>query len=102
MRERGALAARLLGTAMETPDDLRCPHIWLPMGELAAERLAARLLRAGIEVTPPTAPVVDPAAESGVRICIGAVAERGRLESALTTIAASLTHETSDRVAAVI
>ncbi|MDB5687397.1 MAG: PLP-dependent aminotransferase family protein [Rhizorhabdus sp.] len=102
MQVRGLLAAQSIGAAMETPDDVRCPHIWLPMGELAAERLAARLLRAGVEVTPPTAPVVDPESISGIRICIGAVPERSRLESALRTIAASLTSETSDRVASVV
>lgn len=102
MHARGAIAAHLLGSAMETPDDQHCPHIWLPMGELAAERFAARLLRAGIEVTPPTAPVVDAETISGIRICIGALADRSRLESALATVAASLTSETSDRVAAVV
>lgn len=102
MALRGAMARQMLGSAMEQPTDLRCPHVWLPMPELAAERLAARVLRAGIEVTPPSAPLVEPDLISGVRICIGAVADRGQLETALRTIAMSMTGEVSDRVEAVI
>lgn len=102
MKLRGELAQHILGDAMERPDDVRCPHIWLPMPELAAERMAARALRGGIEVTPPSAPVVDPDLISGVRICIGAVPDHVQLEGALRTILASLNSEVSDRVEAVV
>jgi DNA-binding transcriptional MocR family regulator len=72
------------------------------MPELAAERMAARALRAGVEVTPPSAPVVDPDLISGVRVCIGAIADRGQMERALRIIAMSMTSEVSDRVEAVV
>lgn len=102
MRERGTLAARLLGDAMEHPTDIRCPHIWLPMSELAAERMAARALRGGVEVTPPSAPIIDAEAISGVRVCLGGAATRAALETGLAVIAASLAGGISDRVSAVV
>ena len=102
MAVRGDLAARLLGDAMEKPADRRCPHLWLPMEELAAERLAAQLLRHGIEVTPPAAPVVDASMISGVRLCIGALPDRIALEAALTIVATALKEETADRLLAVV
>jgi DNA-binding transcriptional MocR family regulator len=102
MHERGTMAARMMGGAMERPGDVRCPHIWLPMSELAAERMAARILRSGVEVTPPTAPVINPEEISGIRICLGAVASRAQFENGLATITASLTGDISDRVAAVV
>jgi DNA-binding transcriptional MocR family regulator len=102
MRSRGEIAARLLGDAMERPGDIRCPHIWLPMNELAAERMAARALRGGVEVTPPSAPLVDANALSGIRLCLGAAANAAELENGLTTIAHLLGSENSDRVSGVI
>ncbi|SDD72659.1 transcriptional regulator, GntR family [Sphingomonas sp. YR710] len=102
MQQRGAIARRMLGDVMELPADPRCPHIWLPMPELAAERMAARALRAGVEVTPPSAPVVDPDLISGVRVCVGAIADHRQVESALRIIAMSMTSEVSDRVEAVV
>jgi DNA-binding transcriptional MocR family regulator len=102
MQRRGEIARRVLGDMMELPADPRCPHIWLPMPELAAERMAARALRAGVEVTPPSAPVVAPDLISGVRVCVGAIADHGQVESALRIIAMSMTSEVSDRVEAVV
>jgi DNA-binding transcriptional MocR family regulator len=102
MRQRGEIAARLLGDVMERPGDIRCPHIWLPMGELAAERMAARALRSDVEVTPPSAPLVDADALSGIRLCLGAVASAAQLETGLATIAHLLDNGNSDRVSGVI
>src|SRR3546814_6319756 len=61
-----------LGGALAPVHDNRCPHLWLPMSELDAERLAARALRANVALTPPSAPIVDNALISGVRLCMGA------------------------------
>jgi len=94
---RVALAKSILGAALD-PAAGSAPHLWLPMPELQAERLAARAARAGVEVTPPSAPVVDPQLMQGVRLCVGAVREREVLKAALETVATALNHgvRTSD------
>ena len=99
---RHRIAAEKLGGAISTPRDPRCPHIWLPMSELDAERLVARAMRAGVELTPPSAPLIDPTAISGVRLCLGVAADRTRLGIALDRIAAALDPARADSVAAVI
>jgi DNA-binding transcriptional MocR family regulator len=63
---RLALAREILGGAIEAPRSDFAPHVWLPMTELAAERLSGRALRGGAEVTPPDAPILRPSAEAGV------------------------------------
>jgi DNA-binding transcriptional MocR family regulator len=67
------------------------PHLWLPMAELEAERTANRALRAGVVLTPPTAPIIC-GTTTGLRICLGAaenvsVLELGlrRLQTVLST-----------------
>ena len=45
-RAAGAASSRRRGTS---------PHVWLPMAELEAERVAGQALRAGVELTPPGA-----------------------------------------------
>jgi DNA-binding transcriptional MocR family regulator len=91
MGRRLALARSVLGPAMETPASAFSPHVWLPMGELDAERLAGRALRGGVEVTPPAAPVVEPGLTTGVRLCLGAATDRAELERGLRVVAAALT-----------
>jgi DNA-binding transcriptional MocR family regulator len=88
---RLALALEILGPAAEPPASLAAPHLWLPMGELEAERVAGRALRGGVEVTPPGAPVVTPGLETGVRVCLGPAADRIELERGLRVVAAALT-----------
>ncbi|WP_205691947.1 PLP-dependent aminotransferase family protein [Caulobacter soli] len=88
---RLAMALEILGPAVETPASLAAPHLWLPMGELEAERVAGRALRGGVEVTPPSAPVVAPSLETGVRVCLGPAADRAELERGLRVVAAALT-----------
>jgi DNA-binding transcriptional MocR family regulator len=58
---------------------VNAPHFWLPMDELAAERLAGRALRAGVALTPPNAPVPPGSQVSGIRVCIGAAASAAQL-----------------------
>jgi DNA-binding transcriptional MocR family regulator len=101
MGRRLALARTILGAAIEPPASAFSPHIWLPMDELAAERLAGRVLRGGVEVTPPGAPIVVPGLESGVRLCLGATRELDELERALGVVAAALSG-TDERSRAVI
>jgi DNA-binding transcriptional MocR family regulator len=91
MGQRLGLARAILGSAMETPASAFSPHVWLPMNELDAERLAGRALRGGVEVTPPAAPIVEPGLESGVRICLGAATDQAQLERGLRVVATALT-----------
>lgn len=102
MLERGKLAIERLGDAVSPPGDPRCPHLWLPMGELEAERMTARAMRAGIRLTPPSAPVIDPSLISGVRLCLGAAVDRTQLGIALDRIATALDNRRSEDAEAVI
>jgi hypothetical protein len=63
------------------------------MSELAAERLAGRCLREGVELTPPSAPLVEPLLISGVRLCLGPPRDRATLERALTVVASALRND---------
>lgn len=102
MIERGKMAIAKLGAAISPPDDPRCPHIWLPMSELDAERMAARAMRAGVELTPPSAPLIDPSLISGVRLCLGTPADRVQLGVALDRVAAALDTDRTEAADAVI
>ena len=88
---RLTMALEILGSAAERPASPAAPHLWLPMGELEAERVAGRALRGGVEVTPPGAPVVTPGLETGVRVCLGPSTDRAELERGLRVVAAALT-----------
>jgi len=101
MGHRLALARTILGAVIETPASAFSPHVWLPMSELDAERLAGRALRGGVEVTPPAAPIVAPGLTTGVRLCLGATADRAELERGLRVVAAALSG-TDERSRAVI
>ncbi len=87
MAGRVRLALDLFGPAAEVPSFTSSLHVWLPMSELEAERAAAHALRAGVEVTPPSAPIVDWHGLSGLRVCLGGVEDRGELERALKIVA---------------
>jgi DNA-binding transcriptional MocR family regulator len=102
MLARGRLAIERLGAAASPPADPHCPHLWLPMPELEAERVTARALRAGITLTPPSAPVIDPSLISGVRLCLGAAADRTELGLALDRIATALDSRRTEAAEAVI
>jgi DNA-binding transcriptional MocR family regulator len=90
MTARLAMAREILGGAIEAPMSASAPHVWLPMSELDAERLAGRALRGGVELTPPSAPVVEPGATTGVRLCLGAARDREELERGLRIVAAAV------------
>jgi len=90
MAGRLGLARAVLGPAIEPPGSAASPHVWLPMSELDAERLAGRTLRGGVEVTPPGAPIVAPGLTTGVRVCLGAARDRAELERGLRVVASAL------------
>lgn len=98
---RTELATRILGKAVEGPHVKTSPHIWLPMSELKAERIAGAALRGGVAVTPPGAPIVDATAISGLRLCIGAPRDMAALERGLKVVADALAG-TSDTARAVV
>jgi DNA-binding transcriptional MocR family regulator len=87
MDRRVRLAMRLFGPAAEPPSFASSLHVWLPMAELDAERAAAQALRSGVEVTPPSAPIVDWHGLSGLRVCLGGVEDSADLEAALKVVA---------------
>jgi DNA-binding transcriptional MocR family regulator len=87
---RAALALGILGSAAERPLNRTATHLWLPMGELAAERVAARALRDGVEVTDPCLPVIAGGHEHGLRVCLGATPSTAALQDGLHRLARAL------------
>lgn len=87
---RMALALDILGPAVERPSAAASLHLWLPLDELEAERVAGRALRAGVQLTPPDSPLVGPGSTRGLRLCLGAVRDRARLESAVRIVAGAV------------
>lgn len=87
---RTAMAREQLGDTLEASPLPASPHLWLPMDELAAERLAGRLLRAGVEITPPRAVMLEGAPVRGVRLCVGGAADRAEFGEALEVVRKAL------------
>jgi DNA-binding transcriptional MocR family regulator len=93
---RGDLAARtdlalsILGGLVEPIRQRETPHLWLPLPELEAERVAGQALRAGAEVTPPRAPFLEGVPVSGLRICLGAATDLAALERGLGAVKRAL------------
>jgi DNA-binding transcriptional MocR family regulator len=65
-------------------------HLWLPMGELEAERVAGQALRAQVRVTPPSAPFPEGVAVDGLRICLGGAADLEALRRGLEVLRSAL------------
>ena len=100
--ERLTVARRILGPAIEGPYLPIAPHVWLPMSDLDAERVAGRALRQGVAVTPPSIPIVDAAQMSGLRLCIGAPADIASLERGLKIVRHALSGNTGEGLNAVV
>ena len=90
LRRRTDLALDILGEAAERPAMAGSPHVWLPMNELEAERVAGRALRSGVELTPPDGPILDRAAMAGLRLCLGGAADLLTLERGLRAVKTAL------------
>lgn len=84
-RERLRIGLHAFAGVAERPSSMQALHLWLPMSELQAERVAGRALRAGVEVTPPGACIVEPGS-SGVRVCLGGAADLGELRRGLALL----------------
>jgi DNA-binding transcriptional MocR family regulator len=91
LRRRTALATSLLTGLIEPPRAGASPHVWLPLSELEAERVAGQALRAGVKLTPPRAPFVEGAPVDGLRICLGAAHDLATLERGLAIVRTALT-----------
>jgi len=99
---RIALATAILGERLETPSAPTSLHAWLPLGELEAERLVGSALRQGVVLASPSLLTISRQEASGLRLCLGAPAERTRLDRALRIIASILGNEVEAPVASVI
>ena len=93
---RGELSARTelalsrLGGHVEPVRQRGTPHLWLPLAELEAERVAGQALRAGAQVTSPRAPFLAGVPVSGLRICLGAAADLAALDRGLAALLRAL------------
>ncbi|MFD1333084.1 aminotransferase class I/II-fold pyridoxal phosphate-dependent enzyme, partial [Methylopila musalis] len=86
--QRPALARALLPQAKAHPNGL---HLWLPMPDgLDRHRLSERARANGLAVTPSDAFAADATPVDAVRVSLGAVPERARLEGALAMLAGLL------------
>lgn len=79
------LARECLGADLFGPDRMPAPHLWLPLPRGRAEPLYAELLRRGLRLTPPSAPLLllQSIPAPGLRICLGAAATRTELARGL-------------------
>lgn len=87
---RAAFASRRLGARVDPRAFRGAPHLWLPMSELDAERVAGRAMRAGLSLTPPRAPYLDGVEVKGLRLCLGGPRDLPELERGLDLLAAAL------------
>jgi DNA-binding transcriptional MocR family regulator len=83
---RAAIAKRVLAGLIEPVRQRASPHVWLPLGELEAERVAGLAMRAGVKITSPRAPFADDVPTSGLRICLGAAPDLATLERGLEVV----------------
>lgn len=90
--QRRKIATAVLGNQAEhgAPGSA---HMWVPLAEAEAERLASAALREGVAVTPPCMPIVDFGLLSGVRLCLGAARGAAELERGLGIVAGLLRTE---------
>jgi len=83
MRERGALARHIVGPDLVTSG--ASLHAWLPCAD--AEAFGKRLLARGVRVGNPVGYGNPSTRATGVRLCLGAEEDVGRLATALEVVA---------------
>jgi DNA-binding transcriptional MocR family regulator len=94
---RTAMALTALQGAVAEPNLATGLHLWLPMPVTDAERTAARALTAGVWLTPPGAFATSNShTVTGLRLCVGAAANRATLARALSILNDVLVGETND------
>jgi DNA-binding transcriptional MocR family regulator len=87
---RTSLALEILDSTCEPPATPSSLHLWLPMPELEAEKVAGRAMRAGLSLMPPGAGAIGPDAETGLRVSLGAIEDRALLTEALMRLKQAL------------
>lgn len=87
---RTVTAREALDGFVETPACAASLHLWLPLDELEAERVAGRAMRSGLSLLAPGAGAIGPHAEPGLRISLGSIADRTTLAKALGLMRAAL------------
>ena len=90
---RTSIALDLIGDACEPPATPASLHLWLPMDELAAEKVTGRAQRAGLSLLPPGVSAIGDGAETGLRISLGAVSNQAELTEALIRLRIALAGE---------
>ncbi|MBS0408284.1 MAG: PLP-dependent aminotransferase family protein [Proteobacteria bacterium] len=90
LRRRTDMARAALDGVVEPVARPIASHIWLPLSELDAERVAGQALRGGVELTPPRSPFLDGVPVSGLRLCLGAAADEEALGRGLAIVRAAL------------
>jgi len=90
LERRTRLVTGLLGAHVEPAPRRESPHLWLPLTELEAERVASQALRAGVELTPPEAPFARGVPVSGLRLCMGAAPDIATLERGVRVVLGAL------------
>ncbi|MBO1908736.1 PLP-dependent aminotransferase family protein [Microvirga sp. 3-52] len=94
---RTSMALTSLQGAVAEPNLATGLHLWLPMPIADAERTAARARTAGVRLTPPGAFATSNSHQvTGLRLCVGAAANRATLARALSTLNDALMGETND------
>jgi DNA-binding transcriptional MocR family regulator len=102
VRARTQLARSLLDAVVEPPALPASLHLWAPMSELEAERVAGRALRGGVALMAPAASTIGNGKQTGLRLCLGAARDQDSLRRALTIFRAALLAEISDPARATI
>ena len=90
---RTSIALDLIGDACEPPATPASLHLWLPMDELAAEKVTGRAQRACLSLLPPGVSAIGDGAETGLRISLGAASNQGELTEAITRLRIALAGE---------
>lgn len=87
MRTRTEMALTSLKGLVEPPTSSGTLHLWLPMSDIEAERVARRALRGGLRLTSPEAyQTAGARGETGLRLCIGAATSQASLARALVSL----------------
>jgi DNA-binding transcriptional MocR family regulator len=90
---RTTMAMQYIGEAVEHPATPASLHLWLPMGELEAEKVAGRAQRAGLSLQSPGASTIGGNSETGLRVSLGAIENKAGLTEALTRLRSALSGE---------
>ncbi|MCV9937299.1 PLP-dependent aminotransferase family protein [Boseaceae bacterium BT-24-1] len=88
---RTAMGLAALGDAVARPRPAASLHLWLPMLTEIAERTAARAMASGLRLAPPGAFLTSgDQTVAGLRLCLGAAANRATLAQALCILKEAL------------